>query len=68
MRRTAYVTFDGHRTDDHKPYVFVTRDYGEDVDVDFEQPTHGNVNVMREGSKNPKSPLSRHGIQHSTCR
>ena len=26
---TAYVTFDGHRTDDHKPYVFVTNDFGE---------------------------------------
>src|SRR5258706_9339878 len=26
---TAYVTFDGHRTDDHKPYVFVTKDFGE---------------------------------------
>ena len=25
----AYVTFDGHRTDDHKPYVFVTKDFGE---------------------------------------
>ncbi len=25
---TCYVAFDGHRTDDHKPYVFVTRDYG----------------------------------------
>jgi hypothetical protein len=23
---TAYVTFDGHRSDDFKPYVFVTTD------------------------------------------
>ena len=28
-RRDAYVTFDGHRTDDHKPYVFKTTDFGE---------------------------------------
>ena len=26
---TCYVTFDGHRTDDHKPYVFMTTDFGE---------------------------------------
>jgi hypothetical protein len=25
---TCYVTIDGHRSNDHKPYVFVTRDYG----------------------------------------
>lgn len=25
---TAYVTFDNHRLDDNKPYVFVTRDFG----------------------------------------
>ncbi|HWP45292.1 MAG TPA: hypothetical protein VNO14_18765, partial [Blastocatellia bacterium] len=25
---TCYVAIDGHRNDDHKPYVFVTRDYG----------------------------------------
>ncbi|MCA1652069.1 MAG: hypothetical protein LC753_17980, partial [Acidobacteria bacterium] len=26
---TAYVTFGGHRTNDHKPYVFKTTDFGE---------------------------------------
>jgi len=26
---TAYVTFDGHRSDDYKPYVYVTTDFGE---------------------------------------
>jgi photosystem II stability/assembly factor-like uncharacterized protein len=25
---TCYVTFDGHRDDDDRPYVFVTRDFG----------------------------------------
>src|SRR6185295_1703746 len=25
---TAYASLDGHRSDDLKPYVFVTRDYG----------------------------------------
>ena len=28
---TAYVAVDGHRSDDLKPYVFVTRDYGTDA-------------------------------------
>ncbi len=34
----ATSSFDGHRTDDHKPYVFVTQDYGADVDVDRREP------------------------------
>ena len=25
----AYVVFDGHRSDDDEPYVFVTENYGE---------------------------------------
>ena len=25
---TAYVTFDNHRFDDNRPYVYVTNDYG----------------------------------------
>ena len=49
---TCYVTFDGHRTDDHKPYVFVTRDYGETwTSIAGNLPT-GNVNVVREDPKN----------------
>ena len=47
---TAYVTFDGHRTDDHKPYVFVTKDYGETwTSISSNLPT-GNVNVIPRSS------------------
>ena len=49
---TCYVTFDGHRTDDHKPYVFKTTDFGEtwtSLDANLPQ---GNVNVIREDPKN----------------
>ena len=50
---TCYVTFDGHRTDDHKPYVFVTRDYGATwASISSNLPT-GNVNVIREDPRNP---------------
>ncbi len=50
---TCYVSFDGHRTDDQKPYVFVTRDYGETwMSVSANLP-EGNVNVIREDPKNP---------------
>ncbi|MBE3112209.1 MAG: hypothetical protein IMZ46_17170, partial [Acidobacteria bacterium] len=50
---TCYVTFDGHRTDDHKPYVFVTRDYGATWrSIAANLPSPGNVNVIREDPKN----------------
>jgi photosystem II stability/assembly factor-like uncharacterized protein len=50
---TAYVTFDGHRTDDHKPYVFVTRDYGKSWTSISGNLPEGNVNVIRADPKNP---------------
>jgi photosystem II stability/assembly factor-like uncharacterized protein len=49
---TAYVTFDGHRTDDHKPYVFVTRDFGETWTSIAGSLPEGNVNVIREDPRN----------------
>ena len=50
----AYVTFDGHRTDDHKPYVFVTKDYGETwTSISSDLPM-GNVNVITPDDRNPK--------------
>jgi photosystem II stability/assembly factor-like uncharacterized protein len=49
---TAYVTFDGHRTDDHKPYVFVTRDFGQTWTSIASNLPLGNVNVIREDPKN----------------
>ena len=35
---TAYVAVDGHRSDDLKPYVFVTRDYGQSFESISERP------------------------------
>ena len=50
---TCYVTFDGHRTDDHKPYVFVTRDFGATWTSISSNLPAGNVNVIREDPRNP---------------
>jgi photosystem II stability/assembly factor-like uncharacterized protein len=49
---TCYVTFDGHRTDDHKPYVFVTRDFGDTFTPISDGLPTGNANVIREDPKN----------------
>jgi photosystem II stability/assembly factor-like uncharacterized protein len=49
----CYVTFDGHRTDDHRPYVFVTRDFGATWTPLAGNLPMGNVNVIREDPKNP---------------
>ena len=49
---TCYATFDAHRTDDHKPYVFKTTDFGETwVSISSNLP-EGNVNAIREDPKN----------------
>ncbi len=50
---TAYVSVDGHRADDLKPYVFVTRDYGKTFEsVTNNLPQDGNVQVIREDPRN----------------
>ena len=49
---TCYVSFDAHRSNDHKPYVFVTRDFGQTwASIAANLPT-GNVNVIKEDPKN----------------
>lgn len=49
----AYVAIDGHRTDDLKPYIFVTRDYGRTwASVSGNLPAYGNVQVVKEDPKN----------------
>jgi photosystem II stability/assembly factor-like uncharacterized protein len=48
----AYVTFDGHRTDDHKAYVFVTRDFGETWTSISSNLPLGNVNVITADTRN----------------
>ena len=50
---TAYVSVDGHRSDDLKPYVFVTHDFGKTFEsVTGNLPPYGNVQVIREDPKN----------------
>ncbi len=47
----AYVTFDGHRNDDFKPYVFVTEDFGETWKSITKNLPHP-ANVIREHHRN----------------
>jgi photosystem II stability/assembly factor-like uncharacterized protein len=50
---TCYLAVDGHRFDDLKPYLFVTRDYGATwSSLVGNLPTWGTVNVVREDPKN----------------
>jgi photosystem II stability/assembly factor-like uncharacterized protein len=49
---TAYASFDNHRRDDHKPYVFVTRDFGQTWSSISSNLPDGNVNVIKEDPKN----------------
>jgi hypothetical protein len=50
---TAYVSVDGHRSDDLKPYLFVTRDYGKTwQSIAGGLPAQGNIQVVREDPKN----------------
>jgi photosystem II stability/assembly factor-like uncharacterized protein len=46
---TAYASLDGHRHDDLRPYVFVTRDYGRTWEsISAGLPDFGNVNTIRQ--------------------
>ncbi len=49
---TCYASFDGHRTDDHRPYVYVTRDFGATWTALAGNLPAGNVNTIREDPKN----------------
>ena len=50
---TCYLAVDGHRYDDLKPYVFVTRDYGATwASIVSNLPPSGHVNVIREDPRN----------------
>jgi photosystem II stability/assembly factor-like uncharacterized protein len=50
---TCYLTFDGHRSDDFKPYVFKTADYGKTwTSITANLPDGGPVYVIREDPKN----------------
>ncbi|HSC29058.1 MAG TPA: hypothetical protein VLD67_17410, partial [Vicinamibacterales bacterium] len=50
---TAYVSVDGHREDDLKPYLYVTRDYGKSwQSIAADLPQFGNIQVVREDPRN----------------
>ena len=50
---TAYVSVDGHRSNDLKPYLFVTRDYGQQWEsVSGNLPSFGFIQVVREDPRN----------------
>jgi len=50
---TCYLAVDGHRLDDMKPYLFVTKDYGATwTSIVSNLPKWGTVNVVREDAKN----------------
>ena len=50
---TAYVSLDGHRSDDLRPYVFVTRDYGKTwTSLSAGLPALGNVNSVKQDPRN----------------
>ncbi len=50
---TAYVSVDGHRSDDLKPYLFVTRDYGQKWEsISSNLPAFGFIQVVREDPRN----------------
>lgn len=49
----AYATFDGHRTSDFKPYVYVTEDFGKTwTSLANGLPDGDNLYVIKEGLKN----------------
>ncbi|HSL72762.1 MAG TPA: hypothetical protein VK864_21095, partial [Longimicrobiales bacterium] len=50
---TAYATFDGHRSNDFKPYVFKTTDYGKTWTAITSNLPDGSVYVIREHHRAP---------------
>src|SRR5439155_13076284 len=50
----CYVAFDAHRSDDDKPYIYVTEDYGETwKSLNANLPTFGSTRCLREDLYNP---------------
>jgi photosystem II stability/assembly factor-like uncharacterized protein len=50
---TAYIALDGHRADDLRPYIFVTRDYGQSwASLASNLPAWGHVNVVKQDPRN----------------
>ena len=53
---TAYVSFDNHRRDDHKPYIFKTTDFGKSWTSISSNLPEGNVNCV-EGDPRSRNLL-----------
>ena len=52
---TAWISIDGHRHNDLKPYVYVTRDYGRTwTSIAANLPATGNVNTIRQDPRNAR--------------
>jgi len=50
----AYVAVDGHRSDDLKPYLFMTNDFGRTfTSISGNLPAYGNLETVTEDPKNP---------------
>ena len=50
---TAYASVDGHKSDDLRPYAYVTRDYGASWEsISSNLPEYGNVNTVRQDPRN----------------
>ncbi|HEY2824005.1 MAG TPA: hypothetical protein VGI83_00515, partial [Gemmatimonadales bacterium] len=51
---TIYATFDGHRSNDFKPYVFKSTNYGQSwTNITGDLPEGGSVHVVREHFRQP---------------
>ncbi|MBS1857080.1 MAG: hypothetical protein JST11_17045, partial [Acidobacteria bacterium] len=51
---TAYVAIDAHKTDDWRPYLYKTTDYGKTwTSVAGNLPAQGHINALREDYDNP---------------
>lgn len=52
---TAYASLDGHHSNDFRPYVFKTTDFGQTwTSVSGNLPAFGNVNSIRQDPVNPR--------------
>jgi len=50
---TAFVAIDGHKSGDLRPYVYVTRDFGQSWEsITTDLPAFGNVNTIRQDPRN----------------
>jgi photosystem II stability/assembly factor-like uncharacterized protein len=50
----AYIAYDAHTREDHKPYVYATKDYGATwLDITGDLPPGGSSYVIREDPVNP---------------